>query len=96
MIIYYSVTLLSSVTLGTNFPDVCMGVWVLWCPILNSEANVLYPHSADRLKTCEGKQVSIMSNTKDDKSPGENCFSLSVEKQQQQQKDNRFKTLFLS
>lgn len=50
----YSVTLLCCVTLGTTFPDVCISVWVLWCPILNSGANVLNPHSAARLKTFEG------------------------------------------
>lgn len=41
MVVCCCVTLLCSVTLGTSFPDVCVSVWVLWCPILNSGANVL-------------------------------------------------------
>lgn len=73
MVVCCCVTLLCSVTLGTSFPDVCVSVWVLWCPILNSGANVLHPHSADRLKTCEGEQVNMMSDIKDDYSPGEIC-----------------------
>lgn len=78
MVVCCCVTLLCSVTLGTSFPDVCVSVWVLWCPILNSGANVLHPHSADRLKTCEGEQVNMMSDIKDDYSPREICcFSFS-------------------
>lgn len=90
-------------TLGTTFPDVCVSVWVLWCPILNYGANFLHSHSADRLKTCEGEQVSIMSNTNDDKSPGENCCVFPYlwkdnqgEKKEKRKKDKRFKTVFLS
>lgn len=47
MVICYSVMLFFSVTLGTTLPDVCVSVWGLWCPILNSLANILHPLSAD-------------------------------------------------
>lgn len=64
VVVHYAVTLPWSVTLGTSFPDVHVSAWVLWCPILFSGANILHPHSADRVRIQEGEQVNICQTLK--------------------------------
>lgn len=81
-----------------------MSALLLWCPILFSEANILHPHSADRVRIWENEGVNICQTLKMTRALEKNLYiniylwkkpNKQPNKQKERKKDKEFKTAFL-